>query len=151
MESLQKNHATRNIQLEQISRCLGSRTSLLMGDFNVHDVEDKVVDFHLPQYHDIWKKINPGSPGYTYDSESNAMINRPNQARFDRILMKSLYWKENSVQMIGKEQLCLGCEGHGQNIHPSDHFGLVAMIEWIDHILSFKFGGDCQDLHFKFQ
>jgi tyrosyl-DNA phosphodiesterase 2 len=72
----------------------------------------------------------PNDPGYTYNTESNAMIKRGPwklQLRLDRAFLKSNKWTLKSIDLLGKEAIP-GVRYDGKAVLPSDHFGLLVKL-----------------------
>jgi len=118
---------TRKAQLEIIFPILKEAdTSLLMGDFNFCSSwtdENKNIP---PEYLDLWAEIHPKEPGFTEDTDVNLMTfmdkRRKKQVRFDRVLLRSNSWKGISIELLGTKPI-------GEELFPSDHFGLKAVIQ----------------------
>jgi len=131
-----------NVRKEQIAIAQGagsgSDTSLLIGDFNFHPKSDKedeadALSKVLGDHKDVWPLLHKENKGYTVDSQKNTVIYKKEQARFDRLYLKSYTggWTAKSVQLIGDQSFSLstsveGVSGTESVIFPSDHFGLVA-------------------------
>eukprot|EP00884_Botryococcus_braunii_P003667 jgi/Botrbrau1/13300/Bobra.27_2s0020.2 len=87
---------------------------------------------------DVWEKLQPGSPGYTYDGRKNPMLGPYNnlQGRLDRVVVKLADWEAASITMVGKDAIMksAGVEAKYTKatrkgivkvpLLPSDHFGL---------------------------
>lgn len=111
----------------------GARHAVLMGDFNfdpVHEAEQARVE---DRYRDIWIELRGGEAGYTENTDINLMRLHQKQqekrVRFDRILLRSPAggWMPRSVDLIGTEPI----SPERPDVFPSDHFGLVAELEWV--------------------
>jgi len=79
---------------------------------------------------DAWPEMHPGDLGYSYDTESNAMIKRGPwslQLRLDRAFFKSNQWLLESIELLGKDAI-EGVKYEGKPVLPSDHFGLLVKL-----------------------
>jgi poly(A) polymerase len=94
----------------------------ILGDFNYGDNETKNDDL-LKSFEDSWKLLNPESPGFTFDPETNDLANitslKKKQRRLDKIMFKSKNLKLNDINIIFKEKI-------DDKYFLSDHFGLLA-------------------------
>jgi tyrosyl-DNA phosphodiesterase 2 len=88
---------------------------------------------------DLWSKLNPNDPGFTYDGKKNGMLGPYNRfrTRLDRVMVKMTDWKPTLIKMVGTEQIV---KSSGPATYkkkskkgvvklpllPSDHFGLYA-------------------------
>jgi len=126
------------IRLEQLDRILpglnGARHAVLMGDFNF-DPADQTEQSRIAQrYTDLWPALRGDEPGYTADSELNAMRFLHKQfhkrVRFDRILLRSspAAWRPVSIDLLGTEPV----ETDQPEVFPSDHFGLIGVIACVE-------------------
>ncbi|CAB9496376.1 Endonuclease/Exonuclease/phosphatase family [Seminavis robusta] len=117
--------------------------AFLVGDFNLDPsyAENEVVDANST---DLWKLLKPkNDPGYTEDTYQNQMRfeahGKHKQVRYDRIVMMDLAEHSISQPMQAPPKyMCvptaierLGVEpfDSAKTIWPSDHFGLVAVLE----------------------
>lgn len=77
-----------------------------------------------PEYVDAWEMLHPDLPGYTEDTELNAMrlalSGKQKQVRFDRVLCKGL--EPVHIELVGTEPFADG-------VWPSDHFALVCDLQ----------------------
>jgi hypothetical protein len=98
---------------------------------------------------DVWNHKHPNSPGYTYDSEVNTLINYTsiNQARFDRFMFHSIDWDVDNVEIIANQGIELETK---EIIFPSDHFGLRTLLVWKDPTLKFDFQRVQKEIVFHF-
>jgi endonuclease/exonuclease/phosphatase family metal-dependent hydrolase len=106
-------------------------TCILMGDFNFKgDNQENIDQFNaLPGWTDVWVKLmGLHNPGYTFDTKINCMTKceRPNQSRYDRIILRSHTMRPTQIKILGTKSL--GNQGH-KRVFPSDHFGLTAVFE----------------------
>lgn len=107
--------------------------SIFLGDFNFGDGEQPETESLDPQFEDVWLTLRPHDPGYTWNREISDMADQgsfPNEPsrRIDRILVKSAGWKPTAVMILGNEAV----SADTPNVFPSDHFGLLATLEWQD-------------------
>ncbi len=124
LESTGDFHVQRAHQLRLIFEILeNSDHSVLMGDMNFcasWKQENMNID---SRYQDLWSALKNDDKGYTMIPNR-----RWGQVRFDRILMRSSMsgWKPKSIRLIGTE----GISPSHPYVYPSDHYGLVAQLEW---------------------
>ncbi|MBW4507236.1 MAG: DUF504 domain-containing protein [Scytonematopsis contorta HA4267-MV1] len=125
-----------NKRREQISVVLGhlqtlTGDSLIVGDFNIRGHEQQEI-LKSSGFVDVWQKLHPYEPGYTFDTELNplaALISLSGKpARFDRILLRSSNhsWTPKLIEFFAKEAI----PGTGEVLYPSDHFGVRATLEF---------------------
>ncbi|MBS2034263.1 endonuclease/exonuclease/phosphatase family protein [bacterium] len=115
LESTASAAPTRELQLKTVFAHLSARNSLLVGDFNFCSTSDE--NARLPaDWVDLWPLMHPGQPGWSLDSQQNKLLRGPKQARYDRMLLRSLDWRCQSIDLIRNGA--------------SDHFGLVGRLEW---------------------
>jgi len=103
--------------------------AIFMGDFNFGDGEEPDSSHLDKNFQDLWLKLRPKEPGYTWNIEISNMAQKgsfPNEKsrRIDRILMKSGEWHSSKIEIIGDEPI----SKDKKHIFPSDHFGLKAEI-----------------------
>lgn len=104
--------------------------SILAGDFNTrnNDLDDLVAQLG---WCDVWQKLHPNEPGYTFDPPSNPLAASNSQsgrgARFDRILLRNQDsgWQPRAIELFA----CEPVPGTGGQLYPSDHFGLRAIFQ----------------------
>jgi len=91
-------------------------------------LENESIAKYFSDYHDVWLQFHD-EKGYTFDSESNFMLQGYEQMRYDRILLKSQTnsWKPLSIELIGNEPI-KEISKDDEPIFPSDHFGLMMKI-----------------------
>ena len=89
-------HATRvrARQLRAVFRALrGVDDALVLGDFNLRDSENDLID---AAYCDLWPTLRPKEPGFTEDTSINLMRydmkDKHRHVRFDRVLLKGAAW-----------------------------------------------------------
>lgn len=131
LESMKKYAFMHQSQLETIFPLLNkSDHAILMGDFNFCATWEEKKALIDSRYQDIWAALRADEPGYTEDTDINLMRllikNQPQHVRFDRILLRSPNWQPNSIHLLGTKPV----SPEHPEIFPSDHFGLVASIEF---------------------
>lgn len=131
-ESLRESEAYREKQFKETFKILKPfENAILMGDFNMCSTwkENARLD---PAYVDLWPMLHPDDPGWTQDTERNAMLasrkEKSKCVRFDRILVRAKpgVLKAAEIGLIGTEPIS-GKYEH-RNVFPSDHFGLRAVL-----------------------
>jgi endonuclease/exonuclease/phosphatase family metal-dependent hydrolase len=123
----------RATQLELIQPGLRrAEHALVMGDFNFCSSWAEEEQNIEPDFHDLWPLLRGNDPGYTKDPLVNHMLQgldkRLKQVRFDRILFRGRApgWRPRSIELVGNQPL----SDSRPDVFPSDHFGLVARLEW---------------------
>jgi hypothetical protein len=74
--------------------------------------------------------MHPNNVGFTYDTESNAMIKRGPwslRLRLDRAFFKSTLWKLENIELLGKDAIPNQVYD-GKPVLPSDHFGVLVQL-----------------------
>ncbi|HLO84433.1 MAG TPA: poly(A) polymerase [Nostocaceae cyanobacterium] len=108
-------------------------TSLIVGDFNTRGDEQAEI-LASNNFIDIWEKLHPESLGYTFNPQQNplAALMSPQKepARFDRIVLNNQNhdWIEKSINIFASEPV----EGTEGQIYPSDHFGICAVLAFVN-------------------
>ena len=130
LESMKEMTATRLVQIGECEPVLcAAPAAVWMGDFNA--APDTEEDGLLRRnFQDLWPLLLNGEPGYTRDTTRNAMLARvkdDRHQRIDRILARGAALRAESIRMVGTEPLAGGDE-----VFPSDHFGLVADFTCVD-------------------
>jgi len=147
LESL-ANHPTREEQLKVCQRQLEPfDNAILCGDFNfcsyrnftgTGPLENDCLQQILPDFVDVWPLIQPGEKGYTFDSEVNTMLMRPEQMRYDRVLFRthSKRLQPQTISILGNQSATTETTNPRfatvdqipthmlDKVFPSDHFGL---------------------------
>ena len=107
--------------------------SILMGDFNFSAQHQENADqfAKLPQWIDVWSQLrSPDDPGYTFDTDVNAMEERgrqyPDRSRYDRIIARGRTIIPRKIDVIGNEAIR---DDGSTAVFPSDHFGLAARFQ----------------------
>ncbi len=130
LESTRPMIHTRIEQLQQIFPLLDeSPQGVMMGDINFdpRDLEERHLD---SRFTDLWPLLHGEAPGYTEDTDRNAMRLRVEQkethVRYDRILFRDQTgrWRPEEVRLLGTEPL----SDKGEPIFVSDHFGLLGSL-----------------------
>jgi len=124
LESMKESIAARETQLRLIQPFLaglGGDTAFV-GDMNFHpedEIETSALD---PEYVDVWPALHPGDPGFTADSELNAMryMLKPklSQKRIDRVFVRGR-WRPTAIELVGTTPI------DDDGTFTSDHFGLA--------------------------
>lgn len=133
LESCEPSRKTRARQLAEIFprlRAMGP-DCVLAGDFNLCSSWTEENENLDPGFVDLWPALRGRAPGYTEDTGVNTMLLNVNDSektvRFDRILLRSAEgaWKAGSVELVGTAPIA----PTAPDVFPSDHFGLVAVLE----------------------
>ncbi|MEM9926239.1 MAG: RNA repair domain-containing protein, partial [Cyanobacteria bacterium P01_D01_bin.50] len=106
-----------------------SGNCLIVGDFNTRDnsLEEILTGNN---FIDIWQELRPDEAGYTFNPQLNPLAElmslEGEAARFDRILLHSPNGNlvPDSVNLFA----CEPVDNTENNIFPSDHFGIRAVI-----------------------
>lgn len=111
-------------QLEDIhSRLAREPDVILVGDMNFPD-GDRPEAAPVASWQDAWRICHPDDPGFTVDSQVNAMraLNKPGakRARIDRAFLRSASWQVERVERLGMSPL-----REDPQAFISDHFGLM--------------------------
>jgi tyrosyl-DNA phosphodiesterase 2 len=124
LESMKESTDARADQLRRIQPYLAQLgpDALLVGDMNF-DPEARVENAALGRdLVDLWPALRPDDPGYTADSEANAMryMLKPklSQKRIDRAFLRGSGWRATRIELLGTSPI----DDEGTFI--SDHFGL---------------------------
>ncbi|NJK75619.1 MAG: poly(A) polymerase [Microcoleus sp. SU_5_6] len=104
--------------------------AVIVGDFNA--VENQPAEILTQNnYIDVWQKLHPEDPGYTFNPETNplaALMSRTGlSGRLDRMVLKSCDrdWLPQKIELFG----CNPLPNTDGKIYPSDHFGILAQLE----------------------
>jgi tyrosyl-DNA phosphodiesterase 2 len=122
---LESGKAAADLRRRQLGRIVDSQRKaenvILMGDFNIRDSENGIID---PHYQDAWPTLRPDEPGYTEDTSINLMRfdmkDKHRHVRFDRVLTKGATWVPEAVELLGREPISTDLP----RVFPSDHFGV---------------------------
>jgi endonuclease/exonuclease/phosphatase family metal-dependent hydrolase len=121
-----------SIRAEQLRRVFAfladADEAIVLGDFNFGDDDERETAALDQRYVDLWTRLRPGEPGYTWNMEKSPMARRgsfPNEhsRRIDRILLRSTLFAPASAAILGDAPV-----GRGGEVFPSDHFGLTGTI-----------------------
>jgi poly(A) polymerase len=122
----------RHSQLKKVLTYLNTLPgdSILAGDFNTRgdDLDEVVTQLG---WFDVWQKLHPNEPGYTFDPPRNPLAASNSRsgrgARFDRILRRNQdsVWPPRRIELFA----CEPVPGTGGQLYPSDHFGLRAIFK----------------------
>ena len=128
LESTSECAAERAAQLRIIQPHLAgvSEDVVLAGDMNFRPealLENAALD---PSFVDVWPVLHPGDPGYTVDSERNAMLfqvaSRVIRKRIDRVFARTRRWRAEAIELLGTEPI------DEAGTFMSDHFGLEVVL-----------------------
>jgi poly(A) polymerase len=104
--------------------------SAIVGDFNA--VENQPAEILTQNnYIDVWQKLHPEDPGYTFNPETNplaALMSRTGlSGRLDRMVLKSCDrdWLPQKIELFA----CNPLPDTDGKIYPSDHFGILTQLE----------------------
>jgi tyrosyl-DNA phosphodiesterase 2 len=128
MESFLEDGPIRARQLDEIFEFLARETAptLFAGDLNFGDGEQPDTAHLDPDFVDLWLRLHPSDPGFTWNIERSPMaaagsfVGEPSR-RLDRMLLRGGVWMPQSIEMIGDRSVA-----DHPDLFPSDHFGLVA-------------------------
>ena len=130
MESYLEDGPVRARQLDRIFTLVRDADhAVVLGDLNFGDGEQPETDRLDRRYRDLWLALEPKEPGFTWNNETSDMARRGSfpgekSRRLDRILVRVKGYAPRSVRIIGDRPV----KG-SRVIFPSDHFGLVGVIE----------------------
>ena len=130
LESLKHNADARADQLAEIFPILRAAGSdaVLCGDFNFCSSWRKENATLDPEFVDLWPALRGGAPGYTEDTDVNAMLRNvkggEKNVRFDRILLRGTRYRPRAVELLGTAPIAPSAP----DVFPSDHFGLAATL-----------------------
>jgi endonuclease/exonuclease/phosphatase family metal-dependent hydrolase len=126
LESTRQLGARRIEQLERLGHALeGAPTALVVGDLNF-DPRDPEETARDPRFEDVWARLRPSEPGYTEDTERNALRlwterGVAKQARYDRALLRGSALRPQRVELVGTDPF----PTPNGPTWLSDHFGLM--------------------------
>lgn len=124
LESMKESIAAREAQLRLIQPYLAGLgpDTVFVGDMNFRPEDEIETSAIEPDYVDVWPALRPDDPGYTADSERNAMryMLKPtlSQKRIDRVFVRGR-WRATGIELVGT----LPIDDDGT--FTSDHFGLA--------------------------
>lgn len=132
LESPLKAGALRAKQMKAAFSRLGrAEGSVLLGDYNFGDGEQPETATLPNHYIDPWPMIYPNQYGYTWNREVSEMAKKGSypgekSRRIDRILLRSEYWRPESIEILGNRPVVPG----QKSLFPSDHFGLLGRFRY---------------------
>lgn len=126
---------SRRKQLQAVLDYLQTLTgdAVIAGDCNSRE-EDLFLETAAQGFEDIWSRLYPADPGYTFDPRNNALAGKMtlsgHPARFDRILLRSAdhVWKPEKAELFARQPLP---DSEGQ-LFLSDHFALLSVLIYQD-------------------
>lgn len=126
LESTAEMTARRCRQLTEIDARLASEADvLLVGDMNFPDGERPEAAI-LAGWTDVWTACHPGDPGFTVDSEVNAMRAQikpgTKRERIDRVFHRGAGWQAIDIERLGTRPCAF--DPPLAPVFVSDHFGL---------------------------
>ena len=117
-------------QLRRVFRAVSVDDAVVLGDFNMRDGEGRWIS---SAFRDVWPALRPRDPGYTEDSDINAMLRdskkKARLVRFDRVLLKGDAWRATHIELLGTEPISLELP----RVFPSDHFGVRCGLSAASH------------------
>ncbi|MCE9575244.1 MAG: endonuclease/exonuclease/phosphatase family protein [Deltaproteobacteria bacterium] len=127
LESMAGYERARLAQLAIIQAALAPADDVaLVGDMNFAPAseEDRAI---APALVDVWPALHPDAPGYTVDTDVNAMRaqlkSTPTHKRIDRVFLRSDRWRAAAIERVGTEAIDI------DGTFVSDHFGLEVALE----------------------
>jgi len=129
LESMRSMKNARQKQLEIVLKELEKYPlHFLCGDFNFCATSTENKMLAQSQMNDVWEALKPEEPGWTEDTERNAMRYRAKpkkkQVRFDRILWRGDVMTPSLIELLGTDPF-----DDKKELWPSDHFGLLATFQ----------------------
>lgn len=114
---------------------------IVIGDFNMGDGGEGEGSSLRTDFVDCWKSLNGLSdPGYTFDPQENRLAaittKSGDRRRYDRVLVRSaaFHWQPLLCTKINTEPLDITiADGTVVKLPPSDHFGVLAQLQYIDN------------------
>lgn len=118
--------------LEFVNQTAGEGSAVMLGDFNALPDSAEIGMILESGFSDCWNIVPSRNPGYTRDELQNSNIksfqrqeNEPSAPRRDRI--DYIFYKGENVA-VKSAGVVLNDETY--EIHPSDHFGVLAVIQF---------------------
>jgi len=107
---------------------------IFCGDTNINERIDGQVALPYP-WKDAWLEAHPNDPGATFDVDRNQMMARMDswarsnhaRLRFDRFWVRLSHYRVAGAELLGEAPL--RGETDPQPIWPSDHFGVLLVLE----------------------
>jgi tyrosyl-DNA phosphodiesterase 2 len=128
LESLRDRAEWRATQLQIIMPWLVEMhaDAVLVGDMNFAPEDELETAALHAEFVDVWPALHPGDPGFTIDSDINAMRLRASgvaaHRRFDRVFLRSHTWRATSIERLGTSPIDTA------GTFASDHFGLLVQL-----------------------
>jgi tyrosyl-DNA phosphodiesterase 2 len=126
LESTSAGGPARLAQLAIAARALADADDVVLaGDMNFEPdaPEAGALD---PAWQDAWPALHPDDPGYTVDTDANAMRRQlkstPTHKRIDRVFVRSARWRAAAIERVGTAPIDV------DDTFVSDHFGLEARL-----------------------
>jgi tyrosyl-DNA phosphodiesterase 2 len=101
----------------------------LVGDMNFAPgapLETAALD---PSFADVWPALRPDDPGYSIDTDRNAMRSRMSseaaRMRIDRVFARTTRWRAETIELLGTAPI----DEDGTFV--SDHFGLEVALRCV--------------------
>ncbi|EJK58532.1 hypothetical protein THAOC_21328 [Thalassiosira oceanica] len=119
----------REMMCRSIMTCLAGRheNSIVMGDFNMRQKEDKKIEDLIGGWTDVWKSAGESkAKKFTWDSRTNRYHGSEAFefcARFDRIYLRGSDLSARSFDLFANKPL----DGNGAD-YISDHYGITAEV-----------------------
>jgi hypothetical protein len=143
LSAAQNSRAERVAQMRTALKTLSAAGAnvVLAGDTNWDDSTDGNLDALLPPgWADVWRRLRPGEPGFTYDAVANAMLMGRLQKRLDRVLLCARDYEPAAVRMVGTaplpgvtyEKVFRNGGSKRLPVCPSDHFGLLMTLRRVE-------------------
>ncbi|HSR99904.1 MAG TPA: endonuclease/exonuclease/phosphatase family protein [Kofleriaceae bacterium] len=122
LESIDISRPARLAQIAAIQDRLARKDDVVwVGDMNFRPDEPEQAALD-PSWVDVWPALHPDDPGYTVDTDLNAMRfqlkSSPTHKRIDRVFVRSGRWQARTIERVGTTSI----DGDGTFV--SDHFGL---------------------------
>jgi endonuclease/exonuclease/phosphatase family metal-dependent hydrolase len=117
--------------LDFIEKVAGNNPVILMGDFNALSTSDQIMKLKASGFIDTYQTVNK-NPGYTWDEKLNSNIRKYqlsqpiDENRLKRKRIDYIFVRGENIDII-KSNLVF--DFATDNVHPSDHFGLVTEIK----------------------
>lgn len=123
LESIDVSRPARLAQLAVIQERLARKDDVVwVGDMNFRPDDEPEQAALDPAWVDVWPALHPDDPGYTVDTDLNAMRaqlkSTPTHKRIDRVFLRSARWQPRTIERVGTTAI----DSDGTFV--SDHFGL---------------------------
>jgi tyrosyl-DNA phosphodiesterase 2 len=122
LESIDVTRPARLAQIAAIQDRLARKDDVIwVGDMNFRPDEPEQAALDRA-WLDVWPALHPDDPGYTVDTDLNAMRfqlkSTPTHKRIDRVFLRSARWQPRTIERVGTQAI----DSDGTFV--SDHFGL---------------------------